>query len=337
MSGLQQFVAFAETAKHGSFAAAARELGSAPSTLAKAVSRLEASLGVKLFHRTTRQVGLTPDGERLFQRCQRVLAEVEDLRAEAAGARAAPSGTLRVDMPIVYGRSVLLPLLAHLVSEYPKLALDVRLQDGYVDLVKDGIDVAIRVGALDDSALVGRRFASQTMLLCASPEYLARNGRLDRVDHLATHAAIVHRMPSSGKDRPWQFIHNGKPIELQPVSRLRFNDGEAIVAAACMGLGLAQLPDYMAADALDDGRLVEVLPQCRPEPTPVWAVYPSARLVPQRVRVFLDALNELADSQATPPAAGRGRASPPPQRRGIDVRPARGRDGSAGPQWSLPG
>src|SRR5512146_1568145 len=129
MQGLQQFVAFAETAKHGSFAAAARELGSAPSTLAKAVSRLEAALGVKLFHRTTRQVTLTPDGERLFGRCQRVLAEVEDLQAEASGTRAEPTGVLRIDVPVFYGKKFVMPLLAELARRHSGLHLDMRLTD----------------------------------------------------------------------------------------------------------------------------------------------------------------------------------------------------------------
>ena len=176
MQGLQQFLAFAETAKHGSFAAAARELGTAPSTLAKAVARLEASLGVRLFHRTTRQVSLTPDGERLFQRCQRVLAEVDELQADAAGARAAPSGTLRIDMPIVFGRRLVLPLLAQLLQRHPGLQLEARFSDAYADLVKDGIDVAIRVGELNDSTLAARRIAWQNMLLVAAPKYLRRHG-----------------------------------------------------------------------------------------------------------------------------------------------------------------
>src|SRR6185436_334436 len=146
MQGLQQFLAFAQTARHRSFAAAARDLGTSPSTIAKSVARLEAALGVKLFHRTTRRVNLTADGERLFRRCERVLAEVEDLRAEAAGVRAAPSGTLRIDLPITYGRRVVLPLLAAVVQRHPELRLDVRLQDSYADIVRDGLDLAIRAG-----------------------------------------------------------------------------------------------------------------------------------------------------------------------------------------------
>lgn len=169
MQGLQQVLAFAQTARRGSFAAAARDLGGSPSTLAKSVARLEATLGVKLFHRTTRQVSLTADGERLFHRCERMLAEFEDLRADAAGTRASPSGTLRVTMPIYYGRRFVMPLLAVLLREHPQLTLELRLQDGFADLVREGIDLAVRIGHLGDSTLVARRIGWQHLVMVASP------------------------------------------------------------------------------------------------------------------------------------------------------------------------
>lgn len=293
MSGLQSYLAFAETAKHGSFAAAARELGSAPSTLAKAVQRLEAALGVKLFHRTTRQVNLTADGERLFERCQRILAEVEDLQAEAAGARAAPAGRLRVDAPIVFGRRVVLPVLAELVRRHPALQLDLRLQDGFADLVKEGIDLAVRVGPLRDSGLVARRIASQAMVLCASPAYLAQRGTPRRLEQLAGHDVVVFRLPATGRARPWQFRQRGRAVEMQPPARVQISDGEGIVAAVVQGLGLAQLPEYMVDRELASGALVELLPALRPAPLPISAVIPSGRLVPARVRLLLDALSAL--------------------------------------------
>ena len=306
MQGLQQFFAFAETAKHGSFAAAARELGSSSSTLAKAVGRLEASLGLRLFHRTTRQVSLTPDGERLFQRCQRVLAEVEELRSEAAGVRAVPSGTLRIDMPIVFGRRVMLPLLATLVQRHPELQLDARLSDGYVDLVRDGIDVAIRTGSLDDSTLVARRFASQDLVLVASPAYLRRRGTPAAPDQLIGHDAVVFRLPTSKRDRPWQFRVRGRALELQPGARLRFNDGEALVRAAQLGLGLAQVPDYMVADDIAARRVVEVLPTFRPATMPIYAVMPANRLVPARVRVLLAVLDSVEEGTTAAARSARG-------------------------------
>lgn len=297
MSGLQQFLAFAQTARRGSFAAAARDLGNAPSTLAKSVARLEAQLGVKLFHRTTRQVSLTPDGERLFRRCERVLAEVEDLQAEAAGTRAAPSGTIRIDMPIAYGRRIVMPRLAQLLHRHPQLQLDLRLQDAYADLVRDGLDLAIRVGALQDSRLVARRIDWQQLILVASPDYLQAQGTPRRVEDLAAHATVVFRLPSSGRNRPWQLRQGRRTLELHTAQRVQVNDGDGMVAAAVQGLGLMQIPDYMVADELASGALVEVMPALRPAPMPISAVMPSLRLVPPRVRVLLDALQGLRAPQ----------------------------------------
>lgn len=293
MHGLQPLLAFSETAKHGGFAAAARELGSTPSTLAKAVARLESQLGLRLFHRTTRQLSLSADGERLFGRCQRVLAELEELHNEAAGASAAPAGTLRIDMPLAYGRMVMLPLLARLLQQHGGLQLDARLSDAYVDVVKDGIDVAIRVGELQDSSLVARRFDKQQLVLVAAPVYLEQHGTPRTLDQLTLHRSILFRMPSSGRDRPQQFAIKDRVIDVQPAQGLRFSDGEAMVQAAVLGLGLTQVPDYMAAAELAAGRLVQVLPRLRPPPLPIQAVMPGNRLVPARVRLLLDALDDL--------------------------------------------
>lgn len=290
---LQQMVAFAETARHGNFAAAARELGSAPSTLAKAVARLEAALQVKLFHRTTRQVSLTPDGERLYARCERLLGELEALQAEASGSRDEPAGLLRVDLPIVLGRELILPLLARMAQEHPRLQLDVRLQDAYADLVKEGIDVAVRIGPLKDSSLVAQRIASQSMVLVASRGYLDGRGTPRRLEDLAAHEALVFRMPTSGRDRPWHFRQGARDVEIQSGGRIRVNDGEGVVAAVRLGLGIAQVPEYFVRKELASGEVVEVLRTLRPAALPVLAVYPGARLVPARVRAFLAALKTL--------------------------------------------
>ena len=306
MQGLQAFLAFSETVKHGGFAAAARELGSSPSTLAKAVGRLEATLGLRLFHRTTRQVSLTTDGERVFKRCQRVLAELEELQTEAAGARAAPSGTLRIDMPIVFGRMVMMPVLARLLQQHPALELDARFNDTYADLVRDSIDVVIRVGELQDSTLVARRFASQHLLLVAAPGYLRRHGTPQALDELSAHRKILFRMPTSGRDRPLHFSVGRRTVALQPDSGLRLNDGEAMVQAALLELGVAQVPDVMVGADLAAGRLVELLPQHRPPALPVHAVMPGNRLVPPRVRVLLDALETLK----APESPAKARRSP---------------------------
>lgn len=292
IAGAQALIAFSEVARRQSFAAAARELGQAPSTLAKAVARLEASLGVRLFHRTTRQVSLTDDGERLFARCQRVLGELQDLQEEADGRRARPSGTLRLDLPIAFGRKKLLPVLAQLAERHADLVLDIHLSDAYADLVQGGLDAAVRVGALDDSGLVARRFAHQTMKLCAAPAYLERAGRPRRYEDLARHRFIVYRQHSSGRNRPLQFRANGEARTFNPEHALRINDGEAMARAAALGLGLTQLPDYMVEDELASGALVELLPRLRPPDIPIQLVMPTQRLMPARVRALLDALDE---------------------------------------------
>lgn len=293
MGGIQQYLAFAQVARRGGFAAAARDLGNSPSALAKSVARLEAELGVKLFHRTTRHVGLTPDGERLFRRCERVLAEVDDLRAEAAGVRAAPAGTLRVDLPVVYGRRIVMPLLAGMLREHPRLSLDVRLHDGYADLVRDGFDLAIRIGTLRDSSLVARRVDWQQLLLVASPSYLGTRGVPRAPPDLARHDTVAFRMPSTGRSRPWQLRDGRRTVALDLEHRTHVNDGDGLAAAAVLGLGVVQVPDYMVAGELERGELVEVMRDRRPAAMPVSAVVPSARLVPPRVRALLDALQGL--------------------------------------------
>ena len=298
MQGLQQFLAFAQTARRGSFAAAARDLAVSPSTLAKSVARLETTLGVKLFHRTTRQVSLTADGERLFHRCERVLAEFEDLQADAAGTRTAPSGTLRVDLPIYYGRRFVMPLLAKLMRAHPALTLEVRLQDGFADLVRDGIDLAVRMGELRDSTLVARRIDWQHLVMVASPQYLKAHGTPQRLEDLAGHHGVTFRMPSTGRSRPWQFRHgrqSRRTIEMHPTQSVQLSDTEALGTAALLGMGLAQLPDYIVQDEVARGKLLPVLPGHQPAPMPISAVVPSGRLLPPRVRVLLDALETLRD------------------------------------------
>ena len=292
MQNIQQVVAFAAAARNGSFAKAARELSQTPSTIAKSIGRLESQLGVKLFHRTTRQVSLTADGQQLFSQCQRILDEVELLRSAAAGARGEPSGLLRIEAPLTYGKRVVLPVLAKLLERHPRLRIDARLSDQVSDVIREGLDAAIRTGTLGDSRLVARQIGQQSLVVCASPAYLERHGTPRIPADLGQHQCLLFRMPSSGRDRPWQFRIDGDIVEVQPDSRLRLGDGEALVDAAIAGLGIAQVPDYMAADAHGAGRVVEVLREFRAPPIPISVVYPTSRMLPPRVRVLIDALSE---------------------------------------------
>lgn len=296
MTGLDLIVSFAAAARHAGFARAARELGLSPSAVAKNVARLEAQLGLRLFHRTTRQVTLLPDGEAIYARCQRILEEVESLEASATDARSGARGTLSIDLPIVYGREVVLPVLMKLMAKHPELKIDARFSDQFVDLVKEGLDAAVRIGPLADSGLVGRKFDQQFLGIYGSRAYLARHGTPRTPDELARHTCLLFRMPSSGRDRAWQFRAGKRDFTLMPKSGVRLADGEALVQASAADLGLAQVPTYMAEHDLKRGRLVEILQKYRPLPLPISLVYASHRHVPLRVRALADALAERYDS-----------------------------------------
>lgn len=292
MAGLQTFVAFSETAKHGGFAGAARELGVSPSAVAKNVARLESDLGLRLFHRTTRKVALTSEGHELFERCRRIVDEIDALRDDAAGARAEPSGTLRLNVPITFGKRVVVPKLAELVRRHPKIALDVSFTDRYADLVSEGLDASIRVGPLADSTLVARPFASQTMLVCASPAYLRERGTPRTPEALERHRCLVARLPTTKRLRAWRLARDGAALEVSPPPAAIFDDGEAMVAAAVASMGLVQVPNYMADEAIARGELVEVLRRFRTPPMPIALVYPSARRVTPRLKALIEVLTD---------------------------------------------
>lgn len=290
MKNLKQFMSFAAVARNRSFAAAARELGQAPSSVAKSVARLEADLGQRLFHRTTRALRLTAEGEQLHAKCARILADIEALELMAGGPAEAPSGLLRVGAPIAYGSRFIVPVLQRMLARHPALAVDVRLSDERVDLVRDGLDATIRIGVLDDSGQTARRIGEQPLVLCASADYVRRHGAPRSVADVSEHAQIAFRMPTSGRERPLTLLCDGKEVQLPPVSRFSLSHGEAMVQAVLLGHGIAQVPEHMVAQHLQQGLLVELLPACRPQPLPVSVVVPATRMMPPRVRSFIDAL-----------------------------------------------
>lgn len=289
MAGLQAYVAFAESARHGNFAAAARELGLSASAVAKSVARLEDDLGLRLFHRTTRRVALTSEGQDLYVRCRRIIDEIDAMRGEAESVRGEPSGTLRLDVPLTLGRLLVVPVLAHLARRYPRLALDVSYSDRQVDVIDEGLDAVIRIGSLPDSSLVAWPIGQQVLVVCASPDYLAAHGVPATPAELSCHRCLAYRLPSTGRPRAWQFRTNERNDERTPDWTIAMNDGEALVAAAVEGMGLVQAPHYMVAHALRAGTVVEVLERHRPKPLPISLVYPSHRRVPLRVRALMEA------------------------------------------------
>jgi LysR family transcriptional regulator for bpeEF and oprC len=290
MAGLPAMLAFAEAARRSSFAGAARELGLTASAVAKSVARLEQDLGVRLFHRTTRKLALTSDGQALFARCERIVDEMQALRDEAAGTRAEPSGRLRLNVPITLGKRLIVPALAELRRKHPRIQVEVSFTDRYADLVAEGLDAAVRVGALKDSSLVSRRIGQQQFVVVAAPRYLKRCGTPSRPTDLAEHVCMAFRVPSSGRPFPWQLRDGRRVLPWAPGAEIVMDDGEALVAAAVAGMGLAQVPDYMAADELARGRLVEVLGMASPPPVPISIVYLHARGMTPRLRALIDVL-----------------------------------------------
>lgn len=297
MISLDLLFSFTSAARHVSFANAAREIGHSPSAIAKNIARLESQLGVRLFHRTTRQITLSPEGEHLYSRCQNILEQVASLEADVAATRAEPVGTLRLDMPRTYGRDVILPVLTHLMTRHPGLKIDARFSDQVTDIIKEGLDAVVRIGPLADSRLVARTFDHQVICTFASPAYLAEHVKPESPEELAKHFCLLFRMPSSGRDWPWQFRRGKQEYSLLFESNLRLDDGEALVQAAAAGVGIIQVPQYMAQAEVNRGRLVEILQKYRPAPVPISLIYPSHRYIPLRVRVLADALVERPRSE----------------------------------------
>jgi LysR family transcriptional regulator for bpeEF and oprC len=289
-SSVRLLQAFAEAAKQGSFARAARELGLSPSAVTKSVQRLEAQVRLRLFQRTTRRVTLTQEGEEYYARCRRVLDELGELAQLAAGAERAPAGVLRIDVPVTYGKKVVLPVAARLALRHPGLRLHVRLSDQYADIIGSGVDAVVRVGEVSDARLVARRIGTQQLAVYGAPEYFARKGRPRKPADLEAHDCVLFQMPTSGRYRPWEFLLRRKPLVLHPPPLHVVNEGEGLVSAACAGLGLVQLPDIIAEQAVEAGALEEVLPGYRPKPMPISVVFPTSRHMPERLRAFIDAL-----------------------------------------------
>jgi len=291
ISGITAFVA---TVDAGGFAAASRRLGLSASAVGKAVARLEARVGVRLLNRTTRQVMMTFEGEQLYAGASRLLDDLRDIEGILAHQRAAPVGRVRVTLPATLGRMVILPRLGEFLAQYPGIELDVGLDDRKVDLVEGGYDLSIRTGHLEDSGMIARKLASHSFLLCAAPSYLAAGGIPETMQDLANHTCIRFRYPSTGVLEKWTF--DGKELDRELPSGPVFNDGEAVVLAAISGLGLAQIPNYAAQEAIRSGRLVPLLTQHSCIRGDLWLVRPANRANLPRVEAFAAFLGAVAGS-----------------------------------------
>ena len=283
---------FARVAERGSFAHAADELDISRAAASSHVAALEKHLGVRLLNRTTRRVSLTTEGADYLRRCRRILDEVQDAEETLRGSRSKPQGLLRVDVPVAFGRYLLLPALPEFARRYPAIELDVRFNDRVVDLVAERVDVALRVGALQQSGLVARRISQVNVVTCASATYLADRGEPRTPDDLHEHR-LLGLTPAGGGSPEWSFPAPYTPKRLKLHFAMQFNAGEAPVLAAAAGLGITRTADLLVAEYLARGELKLILNDFVSPGPPVSLVYPSSGHQSPKVRVFSDFAADL--------------------------------------------
>jgi DNA-binding transcriptional LysR family regulator len=287
MDGFGEIGVFTRVVAARSFSKAARSLGLTPSGVSRVIARLERRLGVRLLHRTTRSLSLTDDGTAYYERCTRILAELEDAEATLAHGTRAPRGRLRVDAPTILGRYLVGPAVPELLAANPELSLDLSVQDHLIDPVAEGVDITLRLAPLRDSELVSRVVGHLRILVAGSPRYLAKHGRPTHPDELAQHALIGHL--AGGVVVPWRFRGDR---EVTPIGRLHTNSADAVREAALAGLGLVRAFDFQLAAELARGRLEVVLAD-HERPRPLYALYARHRAAAPKVRVFLDWVTAL--------------------------------------------
>lgn len=304
---LEGLAIFAKVVEARSFAGAAAELRLSKATVSKAVSRVEARLGTRLFNRTSRRLALTDAGRRLAERAARILAEGEAAEDGILAESAGPRGLVRLAAPMSFGLTQVAPLLPDFLTAYPEVIVDLHLSDATIDLIGDGFDAALRIAALPDSSLVARRLCGVSRILVASPAYLARRGRPTHPLHLAEHACLGYTyLPNPDI---WRFRNSaGEEAVVRPAGPLRANNADALMPVLIAGLGLAVQPDFIVRDALADGRLEAVMPEWSLRPSALHFITPPGGPRPARVEVLGDFLaKRLARPKRPVESVPRGR------------------------------
>ncbi len=291
MDRFQEMQVFVRIAERRSFSQAAEDLRIPRATVTNLVKRMEKRLGARLLERTTRQVRLTHDGETYYQRCVRLLADLEE--ADGAFLNTAPKGLLRVNAQGTLAKYFVMPGLPAFLERYPDIVLHLGEDDRLVDLVREGVDCVLRSGALQDSSLAGRQIALMPQVTVASPAYLARFGVPASLDDLAAHRAVDYISSATGRALPLDFMVDGRNVTARPGSVVSVSGAELYTSAALAGLGLAQVPRYRVERELAAGHLRIVLPAMPPAPMPVSVLYPQNRQVSARVRVFTQWLAQV--------------------------------------------
>lgn len=293
MDRIDLFRIFARVVECSSFTRAADTLGVPRSSVSAAVQELEGRVGARLLHRTTRKVSPTQDGTAFYERCLRVIADVEEIENLFRQTPARPSGKLRIDVPGRIGRLIIAPALPDFLDLYPGIDIDLGVTDRAVNLVEDSIDCVLRVGPLSDSGLIARTIGELRLINVASPAYLARYGIPETPDDLSRHWAVNYASPSSGRVEDWEWVDGGALRGLSMRGRTTVNSAEAYISCCLAGLGLIQIPAYDVKANLEAGELVEVMPDHRAEPMPMTLLYAHRQHLSRRLQVFADWLEQL--------------------------------------------
>ena len=283
---------FAAVVDAGSFAAAADRLGMSKAMASKSVSNLEDHLGTRLLNRTTRRLSLTESGSVFYQRCIQILADVAEAEQVAGRLTAAPRGTLKVTMPLAFRLHRLGALVADYVARYPEVRLDLSLSDRRVDLVEEGFDLAIRIGALPESGLIARKLSSERSVICASPAYLQRHGTPRTPEDLARHSCLGYSYTNSGDEWRLQNSVTGETRSVPITGAIKADNGDMLRQAALCGAGLIFQPLFIVTEDLQAGRLVQVLADYPAPELGIHALYPSRKHLSAKVRTFVDFLAE---------------------------------------------
>lgn len=293
---VSEMAAFVRVVEANGFSAAAPVLGLTPSAVSKLITRLEARLGVRLLQRTTRALNLTQEGEVFYAAARRIVADIETLENQLAGQSGTPSGTLRVTTSLAFATHQLAPVLSEFLARHPLVQLELLPTDRVVDMVEEGIDVAVRIGRLADTSFMARKIGEDKRLICAAPSYLARHGTPRRPEDLPRHTCIVSR--DQAHLNRWSFKVDGRPVEIDVRGRVAVTEGEAQMQLGLQGIGIVRLTRLTVAQAIRDGTLVPLLGDfSADEPVAIHAVYPHRRHLAPKVPAFVNFLIE----KFTPP------------------------------------
>ncbi|MES2049799.1 MAG: LysR family transcriptional regulator [Pseudomonadota bacterium] len=288
MDQFKQISTFAEVAMRGSLSAAARAEGIAPAMIGRRLDALEQRLDVKLLQRTTRKIALTTEGVAFLEDCQRILAELEEAETAVSERSARASGQLNISAPAGFGRQHVAPLVPSFLSENREVKLTLSLNDRIVDLIGEGIDVAIRIASLTDSNLIGVKLADNKRVVVASPSYIKRHGAPTTLDELSNHNCLA--ISSDGSQRGWTFRQNGKNMVLKVDGNMVCNDGEVLHDWALSGKGLAWRSMWEVGSEIESGKLVTVLDEFNAPGNDIYAIFAQRRHLPLRIRAFVDFL-----------------------------------------------